>query len=208
MQLNLLPDKYIKNRAPMLILIGHIVFIGVTLVITILFFVLLTVSVSNQRKLHTARNIEQVSLTKDIKGLKNANSVKIQEVLTGLKTKQIMTNQIFKTLDETFKKSAASLSSYELSLAESQLKTFDNQELVSLELTGVAAYYAKDGVQQVIKDLEDLPWVYSAVLINSNLHEDADDLIDTLANQPNVHDILIQVKLIKDALPNTERNIK
>ena len=119
-----------------------------------------------------------------------------------------MTNQIFKTLDETFKKSAASLSSYELSLAESQLKTFENQELVSLELTGVAAYYAKEGVQQVIKDLEDLPWVYSAVLVKSNSHEDADDLIDKLANQPNVHNILIQVKLIKDALPNTERNIK
>ena len=208
MQLNLLPDKYIKNRAPMLILIGHIIFIGVILVITILFFVLLTVSVRNQRGLLSVRNIEQVSLTKDIKVLINANSVKIQEVLTGIKAKQIMTNQIFKSFDETFKKSAASLSSYELSLAESQLKTFDNQELLTLELTGVAAYYAKDGVQQVIKDLENLPWVYSVVLMKSNLHEDSEDLIDTLANQPNVHDISLQVKLIKDALPNTERNIK
>ena len=119
-----------------------------------------------------------------------------------------MTNQIFKTLDETFKKGTALLWNYELLLADSELRTFDNKELIRLDLNGIATYYAKDGAQQVVKELEAIPWIYSAVIVKSNLHEEGDDLIDTLANQANIHDITIQVKLIKDALPNTERNIK
>ena len=149
-----------------------------------------------------------MSLTKNIKALKNANSVEVQEVIKTLKTKQIMTNQIFKTLDETFKKGTALLWNYELLLADSELRTFDNKELIRLDLNGIATYYAKDGAQQVVKELEAIPWIYSAVIVKSNLHEEGDDLIDTLANQANIHDITIQVKLIKDALPNTERNIK
>lgn len=208
MNLNLLPDKYVKNRAPMLLLIAYIIFVGVTFVITILFFILLTVSVNKQRDVLSVRKLEQVSLTKNIKALKNANSVEVQEVIKTLKTKQIMTNQIFKTLDETFKKGTALLWNYELLLADSELRTFDNKELIRLDLNGIATYYAKDGAQQVVKELEAIPWVYSAVIVKSNLHEEGDDLIDTLANQANIHDITIQVKLIKDALPNTERNIK
>lgn len=208
MNLNLLPDKYVKNRAPMLLLIAYIIFVGVTFVITILFFILLTVSVNKQRDVLSVRKLEQVSLTKNIKALKNANSVEVQEVIKTLKTKQIMTNQIFKTLDETFKKGTALLLNYELLLADSELRTFDNKELIRLDLNGIATYYAKDGAQQVVKELEAIPWIYSAVIVKSNLHEEGDDLIDTLANQANIHDITIQVKLIKDALPNTERNIK
>ena len=208
MDLNLLPDKYVKNRAPMLLLIAYIIFVGVTFVITILFFILLTVSVNKQRDVLSVRKLEQVSLTKNIKALKNANSVEVQEVIKTLKTKQIMTNQIFKTLDETFKKGTALLWNYELLLADSELRTFDNKELIRLDLNGIATYYAKDGAQQVVKELEAIPWIYSAVIVKSNLHEEGDDLIDTLANQANIHDITIQVKLIKDALPNTERNIK
>ncbi|HCN75384.1 hypothetical protein ACWN83_01680 [Pseudolactococcus plantarum] len=208
MNLNLLPDKYVKNRAPMLLLIAYIIFVGVTFVITILFFILLTVSVNKQRDVLSVRKLEQVSLTKNIKALKNANSVEVQEVIKTLKTKQIMTNQIFKTLDETFKKGTALLWNYELLLADSELRTFDNKELIRLDLNGIATYYAKDGAQQVVKELEAIPWIYSAVIVKSNLHEEGDDLIDTLANQANIHDITIQVKLIKDALPNTERNIK
>lgn len=208
MNLNLLPDKYVKNRAPMLLLIAYIIFVGVTFVITILFFILLTVSVNKQRDVLSVRKLEQVSLTKNIKALKNANSVEVQEVIKTLKTKQIMTNQIFKTLDETFKKGTALLWNYELLLADSELRTFDNKELIRLDLNGIATYYAKDGAQQVVKELEAIPWIYSAVIVKSNLHEEDDDLIDTLANQANIHDITIQVKLIKDALPNTERNIK
>ena len=208
MNLNLLPDKYVKNRAPMLLLIAYIIFVGVTFVITILFFILLTVSVNKQRDVLSVRKLEQVSLTKNIKALKNANSVVVQEVIKTLKTKQIMTNQIFKTLDETFKKGTALLWNYELLLADSELRTFDNKELIRLDLNGIATYYAKDGAQQVVKELEAIPWIYSAVIVKSNLHEEGDDLIDTLANQANIHDITIQVKLIKDALPNTERNIK
>lgn len=208
MNLNLLPDKYVKNRAPMLLLIAYIIFVGVTFVITILFFILLTVSVNKQRDVLSVRKLEQVSLTKNIKALKNANSVEVQEVIKTLKTKQIMTNQIFKTLDETFKKGTALLWNYELLLADSELRTFDNKELIRLDLNGIATYYAKYGAQQVVKELEAIPWVYSAVIVKSNLHEEGDDLIDTLANQANIHDITIQVKLIKDALPNTERNIK
>lgn len=208
MNLNLLPDKYVKNRAPMLLLIAYIIFVGVTFVITILFFILLTVSVNKQRDVLSVRKLEQVSLTKNIKALKNANSVEVQEVIKTLKTKQIMTNQIFKTLDETFKKGTALLWNYELLLADSELRTFDNKELIRLDLNGIATYYAKDGAQQVVKELEAIPWIYSAVIVKSNLHEERDDLIDTLANQANIHDITIQVKLIKDALPNTERNIK
>ena len=208
MNLNLLPDKYVKNRAPMLLLIAYIIFVGVTFVITILFFILLTVSVNKQRDVLSVRKLEQVSLTKNIKALKNANSVEVQEVIKTLKTKQIMTNQIFKTLDETFKKGTALLWNYELLLADSELRTFDNKELIRLDLNGIATYYAKDGAQQVVKELEAIPWIYSAVIVKSNLDEEVDDLIDTLANQANIHDITIQVKLIKDALPNTERNIK
>ena len=208
MNLNLLPDKYVKNRAPMLLLIAYIIFVGVTFVITILFFILLTVSVNKHRDVLSVRKLEQVSLTKNIKALKNANSVEVQEVIKTLKTKQIMTNQIFKTLDETFKKGTALLWNYELLLADSELRTFDNKELIRLDLNGIATYYAKDGAQQVVKELEAIPWIYSAVIVKSNLHEEGDDLIDTLANQANIHDITIQVKLIKDALPNTERNIK
>lgn len=208
MDLNLLPDKYVKNRAPMLLLMGYIIFVGVTFVITILFFVLLTVSVNKQRELVSVRKLEQVSLTKNIKALKNANSVEVQEVIKTLKDKQVMTNQIFKTLDETFKKSTALLWSYELSLSDSEFRTFDNKELISLDLSGVATYYARDGAQQVVADLEAVPWIYSAVIVKSTLHEEGDDLIDTLANQANIHDITIQVKLIKDDLPNMTRNIK
>ena len=192
----------------MLLLIAYIIFVGVTFVITILFFILLTVSVNKQRDVLSVRKLEQVSLTKNIKALKNANSVEVQEVIKTLKTKQIMTNQIFKTLDETFKKGTALLWNYELLLADSELRTFDNKELIRLDLNGIATYYAKDGAQQVVKELEAIPWIYSAVIVKSNLHEEGDDLIDTLANQANIHDITIQVKLIKDALPNTERNIK
>ena len=63
MNLNLLPDKYVKNRAPMLLLIAYIIFVGVTFVITILFFILLTVSVNKQRDVLSVRKLEQVSLT-------------------------------------------------------------------------------------------------------------------------------------------------
>lgn len=208
MNLNLLPDKYVKNRAPMLLLTGYVIFVGVTFVLIMLFFGLLTVSVNKQRNLVSMRKVEQVSLTKNIKGLKNANSVEVQEAIRVLREKQILTNQVVKTFDETFKKSESVLWNFELNLAASEEKSFDNQELISVDLSGAASYYGQNGVKKVIADLEEIPWVYSAILVTSSLHEGSEDMADVWANQANVHDMTIQVKLVKDALPNIGRNTK
>lgn len=85
MNLNLLPDKYVKNRAPMLLLTGYVIFVGVVFVLIMLFFGLLTVSVNKQKNLVSLRKVEQIKLTKTIKDLKNANSVEVQDAIRGLK---------------------------------------------------------------------------------------------------------------------------
>lgn len=213
MNLNLLPDKYVKNRAPMLLVTGYVIFVGILFVIIMLFFGLLTISVNKQRNLVSLRKLEQVKLTKTIKSLKNANSVEVQDAINGLKSKQLLTNQVVKTLEETFNKNESVLWSYELKLLPGSgggtaTRTFDNKELIKVDLSGAASYYGKDGAQKVIADLEAIPWIYSAMIVKTSLHEGTDDLADVWANEANVHDLTIQVQLIKDVLPSIARNNK
>lgn len=173
MNLNLLPDKYVKNRAPMLLVTGYMIFVGVVFFLIMLFFGLLTISVNKQRNLVSLRKVEQIKLTKNIKGLKNANSVEVQDAISLLKGKQILTNKIVKILGETFNKREAVLWSYELKLLPGSggeaVKTFDNKELISVDLSGAAIYYGKDGAQKVIADLEAIPWVYSAMIVTTSM---------------------------------------
>lgn len=155
MKLNLLPDKYIKNRAPMLLLSGYVIFVGVIFVLIMVFFGLLTLSVTKQKSLVTLRKVEQIKLTKNIKDLKNVNSVEVQDAIKVLKEKQILTNQVVKVLQETFDKSESVLWNYELKVMSDSganaavARTFDNKELVSLTLNGAANYYGKDGVKKL-----------------------------------------------------------
>lgn len=213
MNLNLLPDKYVKNRAPMLLLTGYVIFVGVVFVLIMLFFGLLTVSVNKQKNLVSLRKVEQIKLTKTIKDLKNANSVEVQDAIRGLKEKQILTNQVVKILEETFRKSESVLWNYELKLlsgrgGDTVARTFDNKELINIDLSGAATYYGKDGAQKVIADLEAIPWIYSAMIVTTRLHEGGNDLVDGLASKENVHDLTIKVQLIKDELPSIARNNK
>lgn len=213
MNLNLLPDKYVKNRAPMLLLTGYVIFVGGVFILIMLFFSLLTVSVNKQKNLVSLRKVEQIKLMKIIKDLKNANSVEVQDAIKGLKEKQILTNQVVKVLGETFNKREAVLWNYELKLlpiseGDTATKTFDNKELISVDLSGAAIYYDKDGAQKVIADLEAIPWIYSAMIVTSSLHEAGGDLVDAWASKENVHDLTIKVLLIKDELPSIARNNK
>lgn len=214
MKLNLLPDKYIKNRAPMLLLSGYVIFVGVIFVLIMVFFGLLTLSVTKQKSLVTLRKVEQIKLTKNIKDLKNVNSVEVQDAIKVLKEKQILTNQVVKVLQETFDKSEAVLWNYELKVMSDSganaavARTFDNKELVSLTLNAAANYYGKDGVKKVIADLETIPWIYSAMLETSSLREGTDDIAEPWANLTSVHDLTIQVQLIKDDLPSIARSDK
>ena len=107
--LNLLPEKYIKNRAPLLLMTSYIVGVVFSLIVILLFFVLLTISVRNQRNQASFKQLEQIKLTKNIKALKEANSVEVQETIKTLKSSQIFTNQIVKTLNDTFQKSQSEL---------------------------------------------------------------------------------------------------
>lgn len=214
MKLNLLPDKYIKNRAPMLLLSGYIIFVGVIFVLIMVFFGLLTLSVTKQKSLVTLRKVEQIKLTKNIKDLKNVNSVEVQDAIKVLKEKQILTNQIVKVLQETFDKSEAVLWNYDLRVMSDSgentavARTFDNKELVSLTLNAAANYYGKDGVKKVIADLEAIPWIYSAMFETSSLREGTDDIAEPWANLTSVHDLTIQVQVIKDDLPSIARSDK
>ncbi len=206
--LNLLPEKYIKNRAPLLLMTSYIVGVVFSLIVILLFFVLLTISVRNQRNQASFKQLEQIKLTKNIKALKEANSVEVQETIKTLKSSQIFTNQIVKTLNDTFQKSQSELRGYELKLETDNgndgARTFDNKEVIVLQLTGVAPYFAKMGVQKLLNDLAAIPWLYSAVLLNSTLYESVDDLPEAWSDANNIHEVTIQVKLIKEALPNNK----
>lgn len=213
MNLNLLPDKYVKNRAPMLLVTSYVIFVGIAFVLIIFFFGLLTISVNKQRNLVSLRKVEQIKLTKNIKGLKNANSIEVQDAIKELKEKQILMNKVVKVFGETFNKKEAVLWSYELKLlsgseGDTAKKTFDNKALISVDLSGAAVYYGKDGAQKVVAELEAIPWIYSAMIVTTSLHEEGDDLVDAWASKENVHDLTIKVQLIKDELPSIARNNK
>jgi hypothetical protein len=206
MNINLLPDKFYKNQATLLMIIAFaVLFFIVGSGLTTVYFVS-RFHVTSLQQTVQGKQVEKAKLTNKITEQKKEQSEEIQKYLTELKGRQVLFTNMAKQLDTIVTTHKQVIETYQIVVplkegneetaatnAETELLTEDGQELVSIELTIKGPKLANVGA--LTEALNGIEWVHQALFISSASSEEV----------PGEYNSIIQIQALKEKLPAIQR---
>lgn len=205
MNINLLPDKFYKNQATLLILFVFLLLLlvaggGVTTV-----YLVSQQQVKTLQQAAQSKQVEKAKLTGMISKQKKEQSEEVQTYLTELKGAQVQFAEMAKRLDETVIKHQQVIENYQIIVPLNEgmeeeeatqanvLKTDDGQEVIQIDLSIKGQKLANIGA--LTEALNKIDWVHQAIFISSSAEEEASQEYKSV----------IQIQALKEKLPAIKR---
>ncbi|MTD42402.1 hypothetical protein GIX45_28005 [Erwinia sp. CPCC 100877] len=205
MNINLLPDKFYKNQATLLLIIAFaILFFIIGSGLTTVYFVS-RLHVNTLQQSVQGKQMEKAKLTGKITEQKKEQSEEVQKYLTELKGKQVLFTDMAKQLDTVVTTHEQTIETYQIVVplkegqeeaaanAETELLTEDGQELISIELTIKGPKLANIGA--LTEAMNGIEWIHQARFISSTSSDGV----------PGEYNSVIQIQALKEKLPAIQR---
>ncbi|MGX7420614.1 hypothetical protein ACWOFR_17715 [Carnobacterium gallinarum] len=171
MNINLLPQKFVKNKATTIIFFSTII---ISITIALLFvglYFFLTIRLNQVMVDEQQKNLERIGLEKKVSELENAQSKDIQEFLIDLKNDKYLISPVMASFDKTAKELDLKLLNYQIGLSdienqtEQVEKSSNDEELlpaITLRLQGDLF----TNMPKLKKELEKNDWVYDVMPVS------------------------------------------
>lgn len=176
--INLLPKKYVKNKAPLVMAI----IIGITFSVAILVFFIQFFVLSNQIK-QADRTLafekqQTAKLTSQVNKLEKSRSLSIKEELTQIKEIRYDVNKMMNTFSTTMDAHDINILSYNLSFEKVDALVNDSlgfeyndkgQEIMRIDFSTEESSLSKLG--QCIEEFRDVEWIDDAKFVMTSSNE-------------------------------------
>lgn len=200
MNINLLPDKFIKNRAIDIMLIVSGFAAIMTILILIFLFLVYQLNVTKFTGQVANQRLEKVTLEKKVKELQQSQLIDLQEAVASLKAEQRLAASVMTTFSEVAKSVEVTLLSYDLFLDEpleqnlQEVLAEDGSKLLpTLTLRIRGDFY--NGGDRFKEAIEKIEWVYDCKPMSTTKEADYSESEYTL-------------RLKRDEVPLTARSEK
>ncbi|MBO0475882.1 hypothetical protein DOK76_02290 [Vagococcus sp. DIV0080] len=176
--INLLPKKYIKNKAPLAIgIITSILFIlGLVIFSVQLFF--LSGQIKQAEKTLVFEKQQTAKLTNQVNKLEKSRSLSIKEELMGIKASQYDVNKIMNTFSKTMTDHKINVLSYQLDFlsvdgldtdGDSREFNEEGKEIMKIDFATEESSLAKLG--QCIEAFRDVEWIDDAKFVTTSSND-------------------------------------
>lgn len=202
MNINLLPQKFIKNKATQVIAtIAGMIFGGLVLVI-LLFFFFTSMRVKMLKDDLATEQMSMMAQNKQLQALKQEQSEEIQVYLKSVKEKQNLMAPIMKQFQDVSTQNQVVIASYSVIIEKKSLDdtgeakfSEDGTEVIAVTILARGNMYGKGG--KFTEDFAKVDWVYSCKLKNGSVDEQN-------FGEDN-YDFEIELLLAKEKLPFKNR---
>ncbi len=176
--INLLPKKYIKNKAPLAIgIITSILFVlGLVIFSVQLFF--LSGQIKQAEKTLVFEKQQTAKLTNQVNKLEKSRSLSIKEELMGIKASQYDVNKIMNTFSKTMTDHKINVLSYQLDFlsvdgldtdGDSREFNEEGKEIMKIDFATEESSLAKLG--QCIEAFRDVEWIDDAKFVTTSSND-------------------------------------
>mgnify|MGYP006969642451 CR=1 FL=1 len=176
--INLLPKKYIKNKAPLAIgIITSIIFVlGLVIFSVQLFF--LSGQIKQAEKTLVFEKQQTAKLTNQVNKLEKSRSLSIKEELMGIKASQYDVNKIMNTFSKTMTDHKINVLSYQLDFlsvdgldtdGDSREFNEEGKEIMKIDFATEESSLAKLG--QCIEAFRDVEWIDDAKFVTTSSND-------------------------------------
>lgn len=173
--INLLPKKYIKNKAPLVIgIIATILFILAFIIFIVQFFFLSGQIKQAERTLLFEKQ-QTAKLSSQVNKLEKSRSLSIKEELMGIKASQYDVNQIMNTFSKNMAEYKINVLSYQLDFLSvdglntgniNQIINNDGQEIMKIDFATEESSLAKLG--ECIEAFREVEWIDDAKFVTTS----------------------------------------
>ncbi|MBP1042795.1 hypothetical protein I6N95_17390 [Vagococcus sp. BWB3-3] len=176
MNINLLPDKFIKNRAMEVILFITAIAFAAIIFLLISLFLINQLRVASYTSEVNNKKMEKITVEKQVTELEQSQLVELQGFVTLLKEGQPLMMPILKAFSQTASKANLVLMSYEVALVEGDEQGEgnlgeDGSELLPVIMIRARGDFYKAG-PAFMEAIERLEWVYDCKPISVSKEAD------------------------------------
>ncbi|MEG0286159.1 MAG: hypothetical protein RR494_08850 [Vagococcus sp.] len=176
--INLLPKKYVKNKAPLVIVIITSILFGVAILGFFIQYFVLTTQIKQAENTLTYEKQQTAKLTAQVNKLEKSRSLSIKEELTVIKSSQYDVNKIMDTFSTTMKKHDINMLSYDLTFTSVDALANDSlgpefnenaQEIMRIDFSTEESSLSKLG--ECIEDFRKVEWIDDAKFVMTSSNE-------------------------------------
>ncbi|MEG2254495.1 MAG: hypothetical protein RSC33_04135 [Vagococcus sp.] len=176
--INLLPKKYIKNKAPLAIGIITSILLVLGLVIFSVQLFFLSGQIKQAEKTLVFEKQQTAKLTNQVNKLEKSRSLSIKEELMGIKASQYDVNKIMNTFSKTMTDHKINVLSYQLDFlsvdgldtdGDSREFNEEGKEIMKIDFATEESSLAKLG--QCIEAFRDVEWIDDAKFVTTSSND-------------------------------------
>ncbi|MFW8054074.1 hypothetical protein [Vagococcus fluvialis] len=176
--INLLPKKYVKNKAPLVIVIITSILFGVAILGFFIQYFVLTTQIKQAENTLAYEKQQTAKLTAQVNKLEKSRSLSIKEELTVIKAAQYDVNKIMDTFSTTMKKHDINMLSYDLTFTSVDALANDSlgpefnenaQEIMRIDFSTEESSLSKLG--ECIEDFRKVEWIDDAKFVMTSSNE-------------------------------------
>ena len=176
--INLLPKKYVKNKAPLVIVIITSILFGVAILGFFIQYFVLTTQIKQAENTLNYEKQQTAKLTAQVNKLEKSRSLSIKEELTVIKAAQYDVNKIMDTFSTTMKKHDINMLSYDLTFTSVDALANDSlgpefnenaQEIMRIDFSTEESSLSKLG--ECIEDFRKVEWIDDAKFVMTSSNE-------------------------------------
>ena len=176
--INLLPKKYVKNKAPLVIVIITSILFGVAILGFFIQYFVLTTQIKQAENTLAYEKQQTAKLTAQVNKLEKSRSLSIKEELTVIKSSQYDVNKIMDTFSTTMKKHDINMLSYDLTFTSVDALANDSlgpefnenaQEIMRIDFSTEESSLSKLG--ECIEDFRKVEWIDDAKFVMTSSNE-------------------------------------
>ena len=176
--INLLPKKYVKNKAPLVIVIITSILFGAAILGFFIQYFVLTTQIKQAENTLNYEKQQTAKLTAQVNKLEKSRSLSIKEELTVIKASQYDVNKIMDTFSTTMKKHDINMLSYDLTFTSVDALANDSlgpefnenaQEIMRIDFSTEESSLSKLG--ECIEDFRKVEWIDDAKFVMTSSNE-------------------------------------
>lgn len=176
--INLLPKKYVKNKAPLVIGVIVSILFGLAILGFFIQFFVLKTQINQAERTLTFEKQQTAKLTAQVNKLEKSRSLSIKEELTTIKSSQYDVNKMMDTFSSTMQKNDINMLSYDLSFSSVDALANDSlgldfndsgQEILRIDFSTEESSLSKLG--KCIEDFREVDWIDDAKFIMTSSNE-------------------------------------
>lgn len=176
--INLLPKKYVKNKAPLVIVIITSILFGAAILGFFIQYFVLTTQIKQAENTLNYEKQQTAKLTAQVNKLEKSRSLSIKEELTVIKASQYDVNKIMDTFSTTMKKHDINMLSYDLTFTSVDALANDSlgpefnenaQEIMRINFSTEESSLSKLG--ECIEDFRKVEWIDDAKFVMTSSNE-------------------------------------